>query len=85
MIEPSRIICKVQHVRHAVRSDGGLVQQFLHQQVDLIIDTGAGLELAELTVTGELMAEGLLAALKDKVAEVDHLIIERFPDDIADA
>ena len=85
MIEPARIISKVQHIRHPVGTDGGLAKQLLNQQVHLVVHTGTGLELTELPVARELMAERLLTALEDKVAEVDHLIVQRFPYDITDA
>ena len=83
MIQTSCIISKVQHIRHAIGTYTGFIQKLLDKQVNLIVYTRTGLELAEFSVASELMTERLLTALENKVAEINNLVVERFPNNIA--
>ena len=79
MIKTSSIIGKVQHIRNPVCTNAGFIEKFLNEQVNFVVYTGAGLELTELSVACKLVTERLLTALEDKIAEIDHLVVERFP------
>ena len=79
MVKPTSIIGKIQHIRYTVSTNTGFIEKFLNEQVYLIVHTRTGLELSKLPITAELMIERLLATFENKIAEIDHLVVERFP------